>query len=545
MADTPDLQDGTSGKEQQVGGEDVQQNGSTGASEDVHEPREHPGEKESVETEVAKVPEAVQTAEVAAPQNEPVMEREAGSVAAAADESVASEVVDAAASSEAQAAAPEAPEGSVEQPSEDLGGAAVTAVDNGGDVSGKTAADPQGEEQDSEDFARMIDESKVENHSRDIKVGDKVSGVFVKIGSDNSFVDFGGRSEGIIKTSELRDEAQGDKGEIRFSEGDPIEAFVMEDAHEIILSRFLRQEDRNADFLYQAYKSGIPVEGKINATNQWGLGVDIQGVRAFCPISQIETAFVEDTEVYRDQTFSFKITEFRNQGRNIVVSRRALLEAEKDKEADDVRSAIKVGAELDGKVTRLEPFGAFVDLGGGIEGLIHVSEMTHQRVEHPQEVVQEGQDVKVAVVRLKNLGNKRKERISLSLKALEKDPWEEMSEQFRPGTVVQGKVDALEDYGAFVELAPNVRGMVHVSEMADKRVAHPREVVSVGEEVQVAVLELDRRRKRLRLSIKQVETMEDATNLKEFQMRQKKEKGEPASSGNALIDALKRAQLVD
>ena len=145
---------------------------------------------------------------------------------------------------------------------------------------------------------------------------------------------------------------------------------------------------------------------------------------------------------------------------------------------------------------------------------------------------------------MKSLGNKRKERISLSLKALEKDPWEEMSEQFRSGTVVQGKVDALEDYGAFVELAPNVRGMVHVSEMADKRVAHPREVVSVGDEVQVAVLELDRRRKRLRLSIKQVETMEDATNLKEFQVRQRKEKDVP-SVGNALTDALKRAQLVD
>ena len=139
-------------------------------------------------------------------------------------------------------------------------------------------------------------------------MGDKVSGVLIKIGTDSSFVDFGGRSEGVIKTSELRDEGQGGEGEIRFSEGDPIEAFVMEEGQEIVLSRFLRQEDRNADFLYQAYKSGIPVEGKINATNQWGLGVDIQGVRAFCPISQIETAFVEDTEVYRDQTFRCKIT---------------------------------------------------------------------------------------------------------------------------------------------------------------------------------------------------------------------------------------------
>ena len=516
MADIPDLQDGTSGKDKLVEGEDVQQTGST---------------------EVAEGGAAEES------QTEPVLEPEAGSVAPASAESVATEVV-APPESGSQAAVPEVSEVSVEDPKEEAEGASVAAVDNLGDVSANPAANSKEAERDSEDFARMIDESKVENHSRDIKVGDKVSGVLVKIGSDNSFVDFGGRSEGVIKTSELRDEGQGDKGEIRFSEGEPLEAFVMEDAQEVILSRFLRQEDRNADFLYQAYKSGIPVEGKINATNQWGLGVDIQGVRAFCPISQIETTFVEDTEVYRDQTFSFKITEFRNQGRNIVVSRRALLEAEKDKEADDVRSAIKVGAELMGKVTRLEPFGAFVDLGGGIEGLIHVSEMTHQRVEHPQEVVQQGQDVKVAVVRLKSLGNKRKERISLSLKALEKDPWEEMSEQFRSGTVVQGKVDALEDYGAFVELAPNVRGMVHVSEMADKRVAHPREVVSVGDEVQVAVLELDRRRKRLRLSIKQVETMEDATNVKEFQVRQRKEKDEP-SVGNALTDALKRAQLVD
>ena len=494
MADTPDLQEDENRKEKQIEGEVVQPDGNAGASLE-------------------------------------------------ADASAPGEVVDAPTSG-ARAAVGEAPGGSVDPPDEELGGDSSSSAENLADDTGKTATDPKGEVQESEDFARMIDESKVEDHSRDIKVGDKVSGVLIKIGTDSSFVDFGGRSEGVIKTSELRDEGQGGKGEIRFSEGDPIEAFVMEEGQEIVLSRFLRQEDRNADFLYQAYKSGIPVEGKINATNQWGLGVDIQGVRAFCPISQIETTFVDDTEAYRDQTFSFKITEFRNQGRNIVVSRRALLEAEKDKEADEVRSGIKVGAELAGKITRLEPFGAFVDLGGGIEGLIHVSELIHQRVEHPQEVVRQGQDVKAAVIRVKNLGNKRKERISLSLKALLKDPWEELSEQFRPGTVTKGKVDALEDFGAFVELAPNVRGMVHVSEMADKRVEHPREVVSVGEEVQVAVLELDRRRKRLRLSIKQVETLEDASNLKEFQRRQQKEKDEP-SGGNALIDALKRAQLVD
>ncbi len=428
------------------------------------------------------------------------------------------------------------------QAGEEVGGAEVEVS---ADAESPEAPSAPEEREGREDFASMIEESKVEEHSRDIKIGDKVSGVLVKIGPENSFVDFGGRSEGVIKTSELQDGGAAKKGEMLFSEGDPFEAYVMADREEMLLSRFLRQEDRNADFLYQAFKAGIPVEGKINAVNKWGLGVDIQGVRAFCPISQIDTRYVEDTAEYRGQTFSFKITEFRDRGRNIVVSRRALLEAEQNKQADEIRTGIVKGAVLEGEVTRLEPFGAFVDLGGGVEGLVHVSEISHQRVEHPQEVLQEGEKIKVAVVRVKSLGNKRRERISLSLKALEEDPWEVISRQYKPGTVVQGKVDVLEDYGAFVELGPDVRGLVHVSEMADKRIGHPREVVSVGEEVTVAVLELDRRRRRLRLSMKRVESMEDATHLKEFQARRKKEKEEPQQGGNALTDALKRARLID
>ena len=293
--------------------------------------------------------------------------------------------------------------------------------------------------------------------------------------------------------------------------------------------------------LYRAFKSGMPVEGKVTAVNKWGLGVEIQGTRAFCPKSQIDTRPVKAVEEYRGQTLQFRILRYRDHGRNIVLSRRALLQAEVDKAASEVRERIVKGARLRGKVTRLESFGAFVDLGSEVEGLVHVSEMRHERVEHPREVVEEGAEITVSVLRTKNLGDPKKERISLSIKALEEDPWDQVRKQFREGNVVQGTVDAIEDYGAFVELAPNVRGMVHVSELAERRVNHPRDVVSIGDQVKVAVLEVDSRR-RLRLSMKRAEKMEADSNLEEFRKRQAEEVDDQAA-GNALADALKRAGL--
>jgi small subunit ribosomal protein S1 len=180
-----------------------------------------------------------------------------------------------------------------------------------------------------------------------------------------------------------------------------------------------------------------------------------------------------------------------------------------------------------------------------VEGLVHVSELKHERVGHPEEVVESGQELKVKVLEVKSLGIRRKERISLSLKALEADPWGEVRSKFPQGSVVTGKVESLESYGAFVELAEGVRGLVHVSEMADKRVNHPRDVVSIGDEVKVAVLELDNHRKRLRLSIKRAEQMEGETNLKEFSDRQEQEQEEAGGANSAMLEALKRAQLIE
>jgi small subunit ribosomal protein S1 len=376
--------------------------------------------------------------------------------------------------------------------------------------------------------------------AQEAKAGDRVSGVVVRIGEEEAFVDFGGRSEGVIRVDELK----GEDGGIAFQPGDPIEAFIVGDSGEVVLSRYPSGEARQSDMLYKAFKSGRPVEGTVMAVNKWGLGVSVEGLRAFCPVSQIDTDFTENLESLRHRSMAFKIIRFRDRGRSIVLSRRALVVAEQAKDAGAVRERVTEGAELSGSVTRLENFGAFVDLGARVEGLIHVSELRHERVVHPQDVLQPGQEVKVKVIAVKDLGNRRKERISLSLKALEKSPWTEARARFRAGSVVTGKVESLEDFGAFVELAPNVRGMIHVSEMSSRRVNHPRDVLSSGQEVKVAILEIDDRRQRFRLSMKRAEQMEGEANLRDFAERQEQTKEE--SPGNAtMLEALKRAQLID
>lgn len=395
---------------------------------------------------------------------------------------------------------------------------------------------PETPPQEGGEFARLLAQESA-GGKVEVAAGAKVQGVLVKIGPEDSFVDFGGRSEGRLKTAELLD-AEGKAG---LAVGDPIEAYMVENQAEILLTRFFGQHDQAADKLYQAFKAGIPVEGQVRAINKWGLGVDIQGVRAFCPLSQIDTRYVEDAQGFKDQIMQFKILRYSDQGRNIVLSRRALIEEVQKEQATLVKGQLGEGAQISGKVTRMEAFGAFVELGGGVEGMIHVSEISHERVGHPKEVLHEGQEVQVRVLKVKDLDDRRKARISLSLKALQQDPWSEARGQLKEGSVVKGVVAALETFGAFVELEGKVQGLVHVSELADKRVAHPRDVLALGQEVKVLVLELDARRKRMRLSIKQAESAEADADLKEFRQRQQQET--QGQSSNALVEALRRAHL--
>jgi small subunit ribosomal protein S1 len=392
------------------------------------------------------------------------------------------------------------------------------------------------EEKASTEFAAMLEQSSAEPKQENIWVGQRISGKIQEIRDSCVFVDYGGRSEAFIDLQELKDEA----GEIRYQPGDMIEAYVASAEGEVRLTLSLRATTRQA--LRQAYENEIPVEGRVTGFNTGGLVVNLAGRRAFCPLSHIDTSQNKDLATYAGQTLTFKILEYRDRGRNIVVSHRAHLEAEAARKAQELRDRLSVGVDFEGKVTRLERFGAFVDLGG-VEGLVHVSELAHSRVNHPREVVSRGKEVQVRVLELKDLGTD-KERISLSMKALLPDPWNEFVAQCRDGDILEGIVVSIQKFGAFLELAPGVEGLVHISQLADRRVSRPEEVVTTGQKVKVRIQSIDREQKRISLSMKAVERearqAAEAQEIQDFRTKQEDSKG----NEGPIADALRRAGLL-
>src|SRR5262249_34964663 len=249
--------------------------------------------------------------------------------------------------------------------------------------------------------------------------------------------------------------------------------------------------------------------------NKGGYDVQIGTVRAFCPGSQIDRRRTEGAR-YVGERFRFRITKLEAGGRNLVVSRRQLLEEEAAARAAAVEAELRVGAVVAGTVTSLRDFGAFVDVGG-VDGLIHVSELGHGRAAHPSEVLQVGQRVEAQVVKLEPDPAGGRGRVGLSLRALAPDPWTTAAERFPVGTTARGTVRRLEQFGAFVELAPRLDGLVHVSRMAvDRRVSHPRQLVSVGDPVDVTVVELDAAKRRIGLSmVERARQAQDAAEAEE------------------------------
>lgn len=239
------------------------------------------------------------------------------------------------------------------------------------------------------------------------------------------------------------------------------------------------------------------VEARVTATNKGGLSVDVNGIRGFMPISQIDRFRVENPEEFINQKLLCVITEVDPAERNLVVSRRNLLERERAEAEEKKWQDLKEGQVIEGVVRSLKEFGAFIDLGG-LDGLLHISEMSWQRVENPAAVVQLGQSVKVVVLKI----DREKRKISLGLKQLQPSPWESIADRFPPNTVVKGKVTRLMDFGAFVELEPGVEGMIHISELSPQRVRRVADVVNRGDEVQVMVLSIDPAQKRMSLSLK-------------------------------------------
>ena len=344
---------------------------------------------------------------------------------------------------------------------------------------------------DDDDFAAMLAASEAgAPRAKRPRVGDVIKGPVISIGKEAVFIDAGGKAEGVLDREQVSDA----EGKLLVKVGDTIEARVVDDAGGVLTLRVKigRGPEARAELL-QAHELGLPVDGTVTEVVKGGVSVDVVGVRGFCPASQMDARFVEDLKVYIGQKLQFRIT--RYEPRNLVLSRRALLEEANEKRAVETRKRLEPGAVLRGKVVGFKPYGAFVDIGG-IEGMLHVSELGHSRVERPEDMLQLGQELDVAVLKVDG------ERVSLSLKALASDPWNDATARLTEGQRIQGTVTRLQPFGAFVEVAPGVEGLVHLSELgAGRRINHPREVVSVGQQVETVVLGIDHERKRLSLSM--------------------------------------------
>jgi len=356
-------------------------------------------------------------------------------------------------------------------------------------------------EPEEESFADLF-ESYSAGMKDDLKVGDKITARIISIGKNSIFLDTGTKVDGVVEPAELLDK----DGNLPYHEGDAIDLYVIsQNEHEVRLSKAISGVG-GIELLQDAYANAIPVEGKVSATCKGGFHVEILQRRTFCPISQMDVNFVETPESYVGQTFQFLIIQFEERGRNIVVSRRKLLAKAIEKEKTAFLSTLNKGDLLDGRVTRLMPYGVFVELTPGVEGMVHISELSWSRVEKPEDVVQVNDTVSVKVVDIGENDKKNQKKIALSMKQVSGDPWDTVTDKIHPGDKVNGKVTRCLDFGAFVEIAPGIEGLVHVSEMSYiKRIIKPDDMVKPGETISVLVKELDPKARRISLSLRAAE----------------------------------------
>lgn len=332
-----------------------------------------------------------------------------------------------------------------------------------------------------------------------IREGSIVEGVIVDITNDFVRVDIGHKCDGEIPISEFRTH----DGELKCKVGEKTEVYLdcFEDGDgDMVLSRERAEMLRAWDRVSDAYENGEVVEGMIMARVKGGLSVDI-GVKAFLPGSQVDLRPVRNLDKLINNTFSFKIIKFNKKRGNIVLSRRALLEQDREKLRSETLGSLKEGAILKGIIKNITDYGAFVDLGG-IDGLLHITDMSWGRINHPTQLFEVGQEIEVKVLNY----DEGRQRVSLGYKQLQEDPWERVASRYTVGSKTRGAVVSLTDYGAFVELEEGIEGLIHISEMSwSKRVRHPSKVVSIGDQVDVAVLAIDQTARRISLGMKQME----------------------------------------
>jgi small subunit ribosomal protein S1 len=346
------------------------------------------------------------------------------------------------------------------------------------------------------EFSAMFEQSL---QDRDYKVGDIVKGKIVEVQTDYVLVDINYKSEGLIPINEFRFV----EGKLSVQPGDEVEVFIDKIENEngmIVLSKDKADMYKAWNDITRAAENQELIEGTVIAKVKGGLSVDI-GVKAFLPGSQIDLRPVRNMDVYIGKKYKFKVIKFNKKRGNIVLSRRALLEEERESMKTQTMDAMKEGSVIRGMVKNITEYGAFLDLGG-MDGLLHITDMSWGRIKHPSEVLNVGDEIEVMVLKY----DQEKERVSLGLKQLQKDPWLDTAEKYSKGSQVTGKVTSLVDYGAFVEIGEGVEGLIHVSEMSwTKKVKHPSQALNVGDEVRAMVLDIDQENRRISLGLKQLE----------------------------------------
>ena len=343
-------------------------------------------------------------------------------------------------------------------------------------------------------------EALLESQGPMIKEGQVVEGVILSVDPEQVLVDVGSKSEGTIATWEFADH----DGIARIEVGQKVDVLIEKaenDDGTIVLSKEKADRLRVWDQLSSAYDGSDVVEGVITGRVKGGLSVNLNGVKAFLPGSQVDLRPVRNLDRMIGESHQFKIIKFNKRRGNIVLSRRALLETERQSLRHKTLEILEEGLVVEGIVKNLTDYGAFIDLGG-IDGLLHITDMSWGRVSHPSELFQVGDHVRVRVLKF----DAESERVSLGLKQTQPDPWGEVAARYPMGLRIKGKVVSLTDYGAFVELEPGIEGLIHISEMSwTKRVKHPSKVVAIGDEIDVLVLDVDESNRKISLGMKQIE----------------------------------------
>jgi small subunit ribosomal protein S1 len=364
-----------------------------------------------------------------------------------------------------------------------------------------------------------------------IKEGEVVHGTIVRVDKDEVLVDIGYKSEGVIPASELSIRRSIDPS-TEVTLGDEIDALVLtkEDADgRLILSKKRARFELAWKSIEEKAQTGEPIEGRVIEVVKGGLIIDL-GVRGFLPASLVDIRRVQDLDEFMGTMLRAKVIELNRSRNNVVLSRRAVLEDERKEMRQAILDRLNPGDVIEGQISNIVDFGAFVDLDG-MDGLIHISELSWSHVNHPSEILEVGQTVKVKVLDI----DRDRQRISLGLKQTQSDPWQQVIDAYGDGDEVEGRVTKVVTFGAFVEIVPGVEGLVHISELAQHHVENPREVVSQGDLVRVVVLEIDGERRRLSLSMKRVEggpvVIEAAPRV-----------AEPASEEDAEIEAASEAE---